>query len=77
MATVLWNSEGIVPIDYVEHSITITGTCYADLIGKRRAALKEKRRGKLQRGVLFDYNSSAHTSLQALTATPSQCTHAY
>jgi len=47
MATVFWDSEGIVLIDYMEHGRTITGTYYAELIGKCRAALKEKRRGKL------------------------------
>jgi len=42
MATVFWNSEGIVLIDCVEHGSTITGTYYADLTGKCRATLKEK-----------------------------------
>jgi len=35
-------SERIVPIDYTEHGSNITGTYYADLIGKCRAAVKEK-----------------------------------
>ena len=66
MATVFWDAEGIVLIDYLEHGSTITGTYYADLIGKCRAALKEKRRGKLRRGVLFHQdNAPAHTSSQA------------
>jgi len=45
-ATVFWNSGGIgiVPIDYLEHGSTITGTYYAELVGKCRAAVKEKRR---------------------------------
>jgi len=47
MATVFWDSEGIVLIDYLEHDRTITVTYYADLIRKCRAAVKEKRRGKL------------------------------
>ena len=51
MATVFWDSEGIVLTDYLEHGRTITGTYYADLIRKCREALKEKRRGKLRRGV--------------------------
>ena len=69
MATVFWDAEGIVPIDYLKHGSTITGTYYADLIGKRRAALKEKRRGKLRHGVLFHQdNAPAHTSSQARTA---------
>ena len=49
MATVFWDSEGIVLTDYLEHGTTITGTYYADLIRKCPAA--EKRRGKLRRGV--------------------------
>jgi len=32
MATVFWDSEGIVLIDYLERSRTITGTYYANLI---------------------------------------------
>jgi len=47
MATIFWDSEEILLIDYLEHSRTITGTYYTDLIGKCRATLKEKRRGKL------------------------------
>ena len=34
------------------HGSTITGTYHANLIGKVREAVKEKRRGKLRRGVL-------------------------
>ena len=51
MATVFWDSEGIVLTDYLEHGRTITGTYYTNLIRKCRAALKEKRRGKLRCGV--------------------------
>jgi len=47
MSAVFWDSEGILLIDYLEHSRTITGTYYTDLIRKYRVALKEKRRGKL------------------------------
>jgi len=47
MATIFWDFEGILLIDYLEHSRTVTGTYYTDLIGKCRTALKEKRRGKL------------------------------
>jgi len=69
MATVCWDSEGIVLIDYLEHGRTITGTYYADLIRKCWAALKEKRQGKLWRGLLFHQdNAPAHSSSQALTA---------
>jgi len=43
MATVFWDSEGIVLTDYLEHGTTITGTYYAELIRKCRSALKAKR----------------------------------
>jgi len=60
MATVFWDAEGIVVIDYLVHGSTITGTYYADLIGQVRAALKEERRGKLRRGVLFHQHLLTH-----------------
>jgi len=47
MATVFWDAEGIVLINYLVLGSTITGIYYNDLISKARAALKEKRRGKL------------------------------
>jgi len=54
-------------IDY--NGSAIRRTYYADLIGKVRAALKEKRRGKLRRGVLFHQdNARSHTSSEALAA---------
>jgi len=62
MATVFWDSEGIVLTDYLEHSRTITGTYYTDLIRKCRAALKEKRRGKLRRGALFHQDNAPSCS---------------
>jgi len=68
-ATVFWDSEGIVLINCLEHGSTITGTYYADLTWKCWAAMKEKRRGKLCRGVLFHQNNApAHTSSQAPSA---------
>jgi len=48
MTTVLWDVEGTVPtILILEHSSTITGTYYTDLIRKVWLALKKKRWGKL------------------------------
>jgi len=70
MATVFWDSEGILLIDYLEHgSLTITGTYYTDMIRKCRVALKRKRRGKLRCGVLFHQdNAPTHMSSLALIA---------
>ena len=69
MATVFWDAKVIVLVDYLEHGSSITGPYYADLIGQVRAALKEKIRRKLRRGVLFHQdNAPAHTSSEALAA---------
>jgi len=56
-------------IDYLESGKTVTGVYYAELIRKHRAAIKDKRRGKLHQGVLFHHdNAPAHTSAVAMTA---------
>lgn len=69
MATMFWDSEGVLMIDYLEHGRTVTGIYYAELIHKLRAAIKEKRRGKLTHGVLLHHdNAPAHTSHVAMTA---------
>jgi len=69
MATVFWDADGIVLVDYLEHGSTITGPYYTDQVGQVREALKEKRRRKLRRGVLFHQdNAPAHTSSPALAA---------
>lgn len=69
MASVFWDAEGILFIDYLDHGVTITGDYYAQLIPKVREAIKDKRRGKLRRGVLFHQdNAPAHKSRVALAA---------
>src|ERR1051325_7851624 len=63
MASVFWDKDGILLIDYMPHKTTITGKYYADLLVQLRAAIKEKRRGKLARGVmLLQDNAPVHTS---------------
>lgn len=69
MASVFWDSEGILFIDYLPKGQTITGSYYANLIPKLREAIKEKRRGKLSLGVLFlQDNAPPHRWEVALTA---------
>ncbi|CAH2099845.1 unnamed protein product [Euphydryas editha] len=53
MASVFWNAEGIIMIDYLEKRASITGSYYAEQIKMLREAIKEKRRGKLRAKVLF------------------------
>ena len=47
MATVFWDSKGIILIDYKPAGTSITGEYYANVIKQLRVAIKEKRRGKL------------------------------
>lgn len=69
LASVFWDAEGLLLIDYLEKGATITGNYYAQLIVKLREAVKQKRRGKLRKGVLFHQdNAPVHKSLVAMTA---------
>lgn len=69
MASVFWDSEGVLMIDYLERGTTVTGVYYAELIRKLRKTIKEKRRGKLAQGVLLHHdNAPAHTSHVAMAA---------
>ena len=53
MATVFWDSKGIILIDYKPAGTLITGKYYANVIKQLRVAIKEKQRGKLAAGVLL------------------------
>jgi len=69
MASVFWDSEGVLMIDYLERGKTVTSVYYAELIRKLRSAIKEKRRGKLSHGVLLHQdNAPAHTCAVAMAA---------
>ena len=58
MASVFWDSEGVLMIGYLERGKTVTGVYCAELIRKPRSAIKEKRRGKLSHGVLLHQDNA-------------------
>lgn len=63
MATVFWDSKGIILIDYLEKGKTITGQYYADLLDRFNAKLREKRPHLSKKKVLFHHdNAPAHSS---------------
>ena len=63
MATVFWDSEGVVLVDFLEGKKTVTGTYYVEVLRKLRAKLTEKHPGKLHCGILFHHdNAPAHSS---------------
>ena len=69
MATVFWDSKGIILIDYKPSGTSITGEYYANVIKQLRVAIKEKRRGKLAAGVLLLHdNAPVHKSRVAQAA---------
>lgn len=62
MATIFWNSCGVVLTDYLEKDKTITWIYYASLLNKMKDAIQAKR-PHLAKKVLFHHdNAPAHTS---------------
>ena len=53
MATVFWDSHGVILIDYLQKGKTITGAYYASLLDKLKAELAEKRPHLQKKKILF------------------------
>ena len=64
MATVFWDSQGIILIDYLEKGKTITGAYYSSLLDRLKTELLEKRPRLAHKNVLFhqQYTSSRFSS---------------
>lgn len=63
MATIFWDSKGILLIDYLTKGQTINGAYYAALLDQLKAAIAEKRPGMVRKKVLFCHdNAPSHTS---------------
>jgi histone-lysine N-methyltransferase SETMAR len=69
MATIFWDSQGILLADFKQRNTTITGEYYVSLMYKLKDATKEKHQGKLSRGVrLLHDNALMHTLVAAKVA---------
>ena len=69
MASVFWDADGILLIDYLQKGQTINGTYYASLLTQLWEKIKIKRPGKLTKGVLFHLdNTPVHKSVIAMAA---------
>lgn len=67
MATVFWDSRGVILIDYLEKGKTITGAYYATLLDKLKAEIEEKRPHLQKKKILFHQdNAPSHTSMVAM-----------
>ena len=69
MATVFWDAEGVIMLDCLPKRSTITGVYDANLLDQLRTAIREKRRGKLSKGVMLQQdNARVHTCKVAVDA---------
>lgn len=69
MATIFWDSQGILLIDYKPKGEAITGAYYANILHQLKEAIKIKRRGKLTKGVLLlQDNAPVHKAKIAMDA---------
>ena len=63
MATVFWDTRGIILIDWLEFHATINSEAYVVTLKRLRRAIQTKRPGKWAKGVLFQHdNAWPHTS---------------
>ena len=64
LASIFWDQDGILLIDYLPKGQTINAEYYSSLLVQLKDILKEKRRGKVTKGVLFLHNNApAHRAL--------------
>ena len=69
MATIFWDCEGILMIDFKERNTVINGSYYASLLHRLKDSIKEIRRDKLSRGIhLLHDNAPVHTAAVAKRA---------
>lgn len=63
MATIFWDSKGVILIDFLEGQKTVTSSYYEEVLKKLKTSLAKKRRGKLHSQILFHHdNAPAHSS---------------
>jgi hypothetical protein len=61
LASIFWDQDGILLIDYVSNGQTINAEHYSSLLVHLKDLLKEKRRGNFIKGVLLLHdNAAAH-----------------
>jgi histone-lysine N-methyltransferase SETMAR len=68
MASVFWDAEGILFIDYLEKGKTITGKYYSNLLTRLDEKIREKRHGlQKKKKIIFQHaNAPAHKSVLAM-----------
>jgi len=79
LASISWDQDGILPIDYLPNGQTINADYYSSLPVQLKDLLKNKRRGKITKAILFlQDNAPAHRALatqKQLAYLDFQCLH--
>ena len=57
MATIFWDTKGVIMLDLLPKRSTITGVYYANLLEQLTTAIREKHRGKLSEGVFLQQDN--------------------
>jgi histone-lysine N-methyltransferase SETMAR len=68
MATIFWDCEGVILLDFLEDKKTITGPYYENVLRRLHDAIKRKRPGKLHKRVLFHHDNAPAHSLTVASA---------
>jgi len=58
LASIFWDQDGILLIDYLPKGLTINAEYYSSLLVQLKNILKEKSRGKFIKGVLFLHDNA-------------------
>lgn len=63
MATVFWDQNGVLLVDFLEKGQTVTSERYCQTLRTLRRAIQNKRRGMLSSGIVFLHdNARPHTA---------------
>ena len=69
VATVFWDTHGVIMLDFLAKKSTITDAYYANLLDQLKTAIREKRQGKLSKGILLQQdNARVYTCKIAMDA---------
>ena len=60
-ATVFWDAQGVIMLDFLAKNSTIIGAYYANLLDLLRIVIHEKCRGKLSKGILLQQDNARVT----------------
>jgi hypothetical protein len=67
LALIFWAQDSILPIDYLPKAQTINAEYYSSLLVQLKDILKEKRSGKMARGILLLHENARLTGHMQLS----------